>query len=102
MILYILLLFLSFHFISMPVGFVGLGAMGYHMAGHMAKSHAQCLVWNRTGAKARNFQFIMITKKIYTCSSVAPPPPPLGMVMVCPPHPPVVRVDWSECWLMES
>ena len=36
----------------MPVGFVGLGAMGYHMAGHMAKSHAQCLVWNRTGAKA--------------------------------------------------
>lgn len=26
--------------------------MGYHMAGHMAKSHSQCLVWNRTGSKA--------------------------------------------------
>jgi len=38
---------------SMQVGFVGLGAMGYHMAGHMAKCHGhQCLVWNRTEAKA--------------------------------------------------
>ena len=26
--------------------------MGYHMAGHMAKSHSQCLVWNRTKTKA--------------------------------------------------
>ncbi len=27
--------------------------MGYHMAGHMAKCHGhQCMVWNRTEAKA--------------------------------------------------
>ena len=32
--------------------FVAWGAMGYHMAGHMAKSHSQCLVWNRTKTKA--------------------------------------------------
>lgn len=31
------------------VGFVGLGAMGYHMAGHMARAPGfRCLVWNRT------------------------------------------------------
>lgn len=36
----------------MRVGFVGFGAMGYHMVGHMAKSHSQCLVWNRTKTKA--------------------------------------------------
>jgi len=36
------------------VGFAGLGAMGYHMAAHMAKIPGQrCLVWNRTGEKAQ-------------------------------------------------
>lgn len=37
---------------SLPVGFVGLGSMGYHMAGHMAKAHSRCTVWNRTQMKA--------------------------------------------------
>lgn len=35
------------------IGFAGLGAMGYHMAGHIARMQGhQCLVWNRTIAKA--------------------------------------------------
>mmetsp|Transcript_2002 Transcript_2002/g.6172 ORF Transcript_2002/g.6172 Transcript_2002/m.6172 type:complete len:359 (-) Transcript_2002:23-1099(-) len=35
------------------LGFVGLGVMGYPMAGHMAKLPGRrCLVWNRTAAKA--------------------------------------------------
>lgn len=35
------------------MGFAGLGAMGYHMAGHMAKIPGRrCLVWNRTTEKA--------------------------------------------------
>jgi len=35
------------------VGFIGLGAMGYPMAGHMARLFGRrCLVWNRTSAKA--------------------------------------------------
>ncbi|CAJ1396231.1 unnamed protein product [Effrenium voratum] len=37
---------------SRSVGFVGLGAMGYHMAGHMARRH-QCFVWNRSADKAQ-------------------------------------------------
>ncbi|CAE7195220.1 unnamed protein product [Symbiodinium sp. CCMP2592] len=36
------------------VAFVGLGAMGYHMAGHLAKRHpGRCRVWNRSAEKAR-------------------------------------------------
>lgn len=39
----------------MKVAFIGLGAMGYPMAGHLSKHH-QTLVWNRTFAKAQQHQ----------------------------------------------
>eukprot|EP00933_Yihiella_yeosuensis_P034357 TRINITY_DN27852_c0_g1_i1.p1 TRINITY_DN27852_c0_g1~~TRINITY_DN27852_c0_g1_i1.p1 ORF type:complete len:324 (+),score=82.92 TRINITY_DN27852_c0_g1_i1:74-1045(+) len=36
------------------IGFAGLGAMGYHMAGHMSRLPGhRCLVWNRSGDKAQ-------------------------------------------------
>ncbi|MGZ7080064.1 MAG: NAD(P)-dependent oxidoreductase [Thermoanaerobaculia bacterium] len=35
----------------MRIGFIGLGAMGYPMAGHLAKEH-EVIVWNRTKEKA--------------------------------------------------
>ncbi len=35
----------------MKLGFIGLGAMGYPMARHLAKEH-EVIVWNRTRAKA--------------------------------------------------
>jgi 3-hydroxyisobutyrate dehydrogenase len=35
----------------MKIGFIGLGAMGYPMAGHLAKEH-EVTVWNRTREKA--------------------------------------------------
>lgn len=35
----------------MKIGFIGLGAMGYPMARHLAKEH-EVIVWNRTVAKA--------------------------------------------------
>ncbi|MEM9055304.1 MAG: NAD(P)-dependent oxidoreductase [Pseudomonadota bacterium] len=34
------------------VAFLGLGVMGYPMAGHLTKAGHQVTVWNRTGAKA--------------------------------------------------
>jgi 3-hydroxyisobutyrate dehydrogenase len=34
----------------MKIGFIGLGAMGYPMAGHLAKEH-EVVVWNRTREK---------------------------------------------------
>lgn len=35
------------------LAFVGLGVMGYPMAGHLARAGHQVTVWNRTGAKAQ-------------------------------------------------
>jgi 3-hydroxyisobutyrate dehydrogenase len=39
----------------MRAGFVGLGAMGWHMAGHLARKEMLGGVWNRTTAKAEQF-----------------------------------------------
>ena len=36
----------------MKVAFIGLGVMGYHMAGHLAKAGHDVTVYNRTGSKA--------------------------------------------------
>ena len=33
--------------------FLGLGVMGFHMAGHLAAKHHQVTVWNRTAAKSK-------------------------------------------------
>jgi|SRR5690554_1920116 len=38
------------------IAFIGLGVMGYPMAGHLARAGHQVLVWNRTTAKARQWQ----------------------------------------------
>ncbi|MDX1293938.1 MAG: NAD(P)-dependent oxidoreductase [Hyphomonas sp.] len=35
--------------------FLGLGVMGFHMAGHLATKGHQVSVWNRTGAKSREW-----------------------------------------------
>jgi len=37
---------------STKTAFIGLGVMGYHMAGHLAKAGHDVTVYNRTGAKA--------------------------------------------------
>jgi 3-hydroxyisobutyrate dehydrogenase len=39
----------------MRAGFIGLGAMGWHMAGHLQKKDLLWAVWNRTRAKAETF-----------------------------------------------
>jgi len=39
----------------MKAGFIGLGAMGWHMAGHLARKEMLGGVWNRTAAKAEKF-----------------------------------------------
>lgn len=39
----------------MKAGFVGLGAMGWHMAGHLDAKELLWAVWNRTHAKAEAF-----------------------------------------------
>lgn len=39
----------------MRVAFIGLGVMGYQMAGHLARAGHDVVVYNRTGAKAQNW-----------------------------------------------
>ncbi|MGO2563789.1 MAG: NAD(P)-binding domain-containing protein, partial [Pseudoalteromonas nigrifaciens] len=40
---------------SMKVAFIGLGVMGYPMAGHLAKAGHSVCVYNRTQAKAQKW-----------------------------------------------
>ena len=42
----------STHVTPRKVAFLGLGVMGYHMAGHLAKAGHEVTVYNRTGSKA--------------------------------------------------
>ena len=42
----------SAHVPPRKVAFLGLGVMGYHMAGHLAKASHEVTVYNRTGSKA--------------------------------------------------
>jgi len=37
---------------SLPVAFIGLGVMGYHMAGHLARAGHRVTVYNRTTSRA--------------------------------------------------
>lgn len=40
---------------TVKAGFVGLGAMGWHMAGHLARAGHLAAVWNRSAARAQRF-----------------------------------------------
>lgn len=42
----------------MKAGFIGLGAMGWHMAGHLARRELLGGVWNRTGTRALDFEAV--------------------------------------------
>lgn len=42
--------------VSAPVAFIGLGTMGYPMAGHLQKAGHEVCVFNRTKAKAEAWQ----------------------------------------------
>ena len=40
---------------SVKIAFIGLGVMGYPMAGHLAKAGHSVCVYNRTAAKAQKW-----------------------------------------------
>ena len=63
----IIILFTIMELIMARVGFIGLGAMGFPMAGHLAKNGHEVLVYNRTSSKAREWL------KSYNGTSVATP-----------------------------
>ena len=53
------------------VAFIGLGVMGYPMAGHLAKQGANVTVYNRTEAKAE--QWLKEHKDHGVCATAATP-----------------------------
>lgn len=58
---------------SQLVGFVGLGAMGYPMAGHLARlPGSRCLVWSRTAAKAERHACEFGSQHVTTPRDLAP------------------------------
>jgi len=44
------------------VAFIGLGAMGWHMAGHLTKVYTDVRVWNRTASKAKEHARVFATQ----------------------------------------
>ncbi len=54
----------------MKIGFIGLGAMGFPMARHLAKEH-EVIVWNRTRAKAERHAREHGTKLAHDLAEVA-------------------------------
>jgi 3-hydroxyisobutyrate dehydrogenase len=52
----------------MKAGFIGLGAMGWHMAGHLAGKGLLAAAWNRTASTAQRFAAEM---RVYTAASPA-------------------------------
>lgn len=61
--------------VNLQVGFIGLGAMGYPMAGHVARKviplGGRVKVWNRTSAKARKHASEYGTKHVESLEDLA-------------------------------
>lgn len=65
---------------SMTVSFIGLGVMGYPMAGHLAKAGLNVNVWNRTNSKAEQWA------KSYTghaCATISEAVAGADIVLTC-------------------
>ena len=55
----------------MRIGFIGLGAMGWHMAGHLTQLDATVMVWNRTQHKAEAHVAQFATVAVDLCVNTA-------------------------------
>lgn len=62
------------------VAFLGLGVMGFHMAGHLAANGHEVSVWNRTAAKSESWS---ATHKGESCGSIASAVKGAEFVMLC-------------------
>ena len=62
-------------------GFVGLGTMGYHMAGHLVSAGKKIKVWNRSGARAQSHAKAFSTEAVAEFEGFAD----CGVVFTCLP-----------------
>lgn len=88
---------------SLKIAFIGLGAMGWHMASHLPKLGHQVLVWNRTTSKADEHEVLFGTNSVDITEAVQ-----ADYIFSCLPtsadverlialHPPKENSIWIDC-----
>ena len=88
---------------SQTVAFIGLGAMGWHMASHLAKTGLAVWVWNRTVDKAVqhaaqfNTQAVGIEQAVQADFILSCLPTSADVEALIAAHPPKVGSIWIDC-----
>ncbi|MBI1450658.1 NAD(P)-dependent oxidoreductase [Acinetobacter chengduensis] len=85
------------------VAFIGLGAMGWHMASHLPKTGLDVLVWNRTEAKAQQHashfatQAVTIEQAVQADYIFSCLPTSADVEQLIQAHPPKAGSVWIDC-----
>lgn len=85
------------------VAFIGLGAMGWHMASHLPKTGLEVLVWNRTEAKAQQHashfatQAVTIEQAVQADYIFSCLPTSTDVEQLIQAHPPKAGSVWIDC-----
>lgn len=85
------------------VAFIGLGAMGWHMASHLTKTGLEVLVWNRTEAKAQQHASYFTTQAVTIEQAVQADyifsclPTSADVEQLIQAHPPTAGSIWIDC-----
>ncbi len=83
------------------VSFIGLGAMGWHMASHLPKLGIEVRVWNRTEQKAHAAQFgtqaVSIEKAVQADVILSCLPTSADIEALIAEHPPKSGAVWVDC-----
>ena len=88
---------------SLKISFIGLGAMGWHMASHLPKLGFEVLVWNRTEQKALAHSEQFQTRAVSIDEAVKADfifsclPTSQDVAELITAHPPVAGSIWIDC-----
>jgi len=89
--------------LKQTVAFIGLGAMGWHMASHLPKTGLDVLVWNRTEAKAQQHashfatQAVTIEQAVQADYIFSCLPTSADVEQLIQAHPPKAGSVWIDC-----
>lgn len=88
---------------SQTVAFIGLGAMGWHMASHLAKTGLEVWVWNRSAGKALahaehfDTQAVSIDRAVQADFILSCLPTSADVEALIEAHPPKAGSVWIDC-----
>jgi 3-hydroxyisobutyrate dehydrogenase len=89
--------------LKQTVAFIGLGAMGWHMASHLPKTGLEVWVWNRTEAKAQQHashfatQAVTIEQAVQADYIFSCLPTSADVEQLIQAHPPKAGSVWIDC-----